>query len=344
MRAVVKEAREVGAVRLREVPTPEPGPGEVLVQVRAATICGSDLHIWEWEPAFHQIMPIPVVLGHEFAGVVAACGADVSGFTPGQRVLTESVIYCGQCRHCRRGDTNICTSFQVFGVHRDGGFAEYTVAPAKLLHALPEELSFEQAATVEPTTVATHAVFERSGISPGDLALIVGPGPIGLLAAQAARVAGARVVISGADADVPVRLPLAERLGFATINSQREDLSTGLRRLTGRQPVDAVLECSGAPAAVGPALDVLSKGGAMTLVALYPRPMEIDFSVLVRRQQTLVATYCGTWRDTERSIEMIADGRIQVEPLLSHFALEEAERAFQAALNREVMKPLLVIE
>lgn len=344
MKAVVKERREVGAVHLREVAEPRPGPGQALLQVRAATICGSDLHVWDWEPAFHQIMPIPVILGHEFSGVIAELGPGVTGFQVGQRVLSESVVYCGQCRQCRRGETNICTNFQVFGVHRDGGFAEYAVADAKLLHVLPDNLPFERAAVVEPTTVSTHAVFERSGVQPGDLTLVMGPGPIGLLAAQAARVAGARVVVAGAEADVAVRLPLAQRLGFPTVNSQREDLAGALRRLTGRDQVDVVLECSGAPAAVAPALAVLAKGGAMTIVALYPGPVDVDLSQLVRREHSLVATYCGTWRDTERSIEMIADGRIQVEPLLAHFPFEEAERAFQAALKKEVMKPLLVME
>jgi L-iditol 2-dehydrogenase len=343
MLAVVKEAPEVGAIRVREVPRPRLAEGQVLVEVRASSICGSDLHIWHWDPIFHAVLHPPRVIGHELAGVVVerAPGA-AAGPRDGDRVIAETTRYCGRCPRCRRGRPNACDAFQVRGVHIDGGLAEAAAVDAHLLHPIPDALSFEHAALVEPTSVAVHAVLARGGVRPGDLALVTGPGPIGLFTAQVARAAGAEVVMAGADVDEPARLPIAASLGVKTLNTQREPVTDGLQRLTGRPRADVGFECAGAPAAFQTLVDGIEKGGTIVVVALYSGPFPFDPSVAVRRELEIRASYASVWDDYERAIAFIADGTVRVEPLIARFPLAEAERAFQQALAREVMKPVLV--
>ena len=343
MHAVVKEAAREGAIHVRQIEAPRPGPGQVLLQVQAASICGSDLHIWHWAPAFHPVLTPPRVIGHEFVGRVAEVGAGVEGFAPGDRVVAESVVPCGRCPRCRRGRTSICDNFQIRGVHRDGGMAELALAEPHLLHRLPDELSFEQAALIEPLSVATHAVLERSDIRAGDLALVLGPGPIGLLVGQVARAAGARVVVAGIEADQPVRLAAAAQLGLETINVARERIADGLMRLAGSERADLAFECAGGAAALGEALDNVVKGGTVVLVALYSGLVEADLAWVVRKELSLQATYAANWYDYERSIGFLTSGAVEVRPLISSYPLAEAERAFDDALHQRVLKPVLLM-
>lgn len=342
MLAVVKEAAREGAIRVREMERPRPGPGQVLLRVGAASVCGSDLHIWHWAPAFHPILEPPRIVGHEFAGRIAALGPGVEGWAVGKRVAAESIVPCGRCPRCRRGRPNVCDSFQVRGVHRDGGMAEYVVAEASLLHRLPDELSFEQAALIEPLSVATHAVLERSGIRAGETALVLGPGPIGQLVAQVARAAGSRVVIAGLEADRAVRLAAADGLGLGTINVEREPVGDGLRRLLGVEKVDLTFECAGNETATRAALDGVVKGGTVVLVALYSGPIALELAWAVRRELSIQATYAGTWLDFERSIAFLQSGAVRVEPLITTYPLAEGVRAFEDALEQRVLKPVLV--
>src|SRR5918912_753059 len=214
MQAVIKAAAREGAIVVQEMERPRPGPGQVLIEIGAASVCGSDLPIWHWAPAFHPILKPPRILGHEFAGRIVELGPDVAGWAVGDRVISESILGCGACPRCRQGRANICDNFEVRGVHRDGGMAEYAVAEQRLLHRLPDSLPFERAALVEPLSVATHAVLARSGIQAGDRALVLGPGPIGQLVAQVARAALDSVVKGGTVVLValysgPVELELA---------------------------------------------------------------------------------------------------------------------------------------
>ncbi|MFN8524075.1 MAG: alcohol dehydrogenase catalytic domain-containing protein [Chloroflexota bacterium] len=341
MLAVVKEAPQVGAIAVRDVAPPTPGAGEALISVKATSICGSDLHIWHWDPIFHAVMTTPRVIGHEFAGVVAR-SAD-AGVPEGTRVIAESVRYCGACPRCRRGRTSICDNFRVRGVHIDGGMAEQTVIGTNSLHTIPDGLSFEHASVVEPASVATHAVLERSGVRPGDLALVTGPGPIGLLTAQIARAAGAEVVVTGAEVDQEVRLVTAEALGFKTINTARESVNEGLKRVVGRDRADLAIECAGTQGGFESAVQGVEKGGTIVIIALYSGAFPIDPSVAVRRELDLKASYIANWDDYERAIQFIADGTIDVGPLIRTYPLSDAVLAMEHALAKNVMKAVLQV-
>src|SRR5919199_1629658 len=212
----MKVAPQPGALELREVPRPTPREGEVIVEVAGASICGSDLHMAEWHP-MARWMKTPVILGHEFGGVVAEVGRGVADFQPGDKVAAESVIWCGRCPPCRAGKTHICLERRLFGIHEPGGIAEAVAWPQRLLHRLPSSLPPDQAALVEPTTVAVHAVMLQPP-GPGDVVLVTGPGPIGLLAGLVARAAGARVLVAGTPADTSARLPAAARLGLEPLD------------------------------------------------------------------------------------------------------------------------------
>jgi len=342
MKAVVKEAAREAAIKVRDVEQPRPGLGQVLIEVGAASICGSDLHIWHWAPAFHGVLEPPRVIGHEFVGRVAAVGPGVAEVAPGDRVVAESVVPCTRCPRCRIGRASICDDFRIRGVHRDGGMAQFTLAEVSLLHPLPDELPFEHGALIEPLSVATHAVLERSSVRAGQLALVIGPGPIGLLVAQVARASGAQVVVAGIEADQPVRLTTASKLGLPTINVEREPIPDGLERLTGRRSADLAFECAGSGAALRSAIDGVVKGATVVLVALYGGPVETDLAWVVRRELSLQATYAANWIDYERSIGFLRSGAVQVAPLITTYPLVDAERAFDDALARRVLKPVLI--
>jgi L-iditol 2-dehydrogenase len=340
MLAVVKESEGVGAIGVREVAVPQPDGVRVEIGIRASAVCGSDLHIWHWAPPFHGVLIPPRIIGHEAAGKVID---DPAGrHAAGARVVMEAIRSCGRCPRCRAGRTGICESFQVHGVHVDGAMTERVLVWPELLHPIPDEMPFERAALIEPAAVATHAVAVRGDIKPGDAALVVGPGPIGLLVAQVARAAGATVVVAGSDADEAYRLPIAQKLGLQTLNTEREPVNEGLKRLIGRERVDAAFECAGAGGAFQAAVQSVEKGSTVVIVALYSGAFPFDPSVAVRRELDLRTTYSANWPDYERAIRLISSGAIDVEPLIARFPLTDALEAFHRALDRTVLKPVLI--
>ncbi len=338
MRALLKAAPEPGALELRDVPAPTPAADEVLLRVVSASICGSDIHIAAWHPMARWTRP-PVILGHEFAGTIERVGSAVRSFAVGEQVAVESVIWCGQCPPCRAGKTNVCERRELFGLHRPGGLAELVAVPERLLHRLPPGLSPAFAALAEPTTVAVHAVL-RQPPRPADVVLVTGPGPVGLLAGAIARAAGARVLVAGAPSDAAARLPIASALGLQPLDPGRP-VGEALKDFTDR-PVDAVIECSGAQAAIDAGLGVVRRGGAMTLVG---QPsgggIQLDLSGALRGEVSLLTSYFGTWEDFERSLKVLADGTIRAELLTATYALDDVLRAFEDAGSQRVLKPVV---
>jgi L-iditol 2-dehydrogenase len=334
MQALFKAAPEPGALELREVPRPVPAPDEVVVDVAGASICGSDLHIALWHPMARWTRP-PVIMGHEFAGVVAEVGSSVAGFQPGDAVAVESVIYCGRCPPCRDGKPHLCDERQLFGLHRPGGLSEAVAVPEHLLHRVPAGLPVEYAALAEPTTVALHAVLLQPP-TPGDTVLVTGPGPIGLLVGRIARAFGARVLISGTESDRAVRLPAAAELGLEVL-----DPAVPLREALDR-PVDLVLESSGSGAAIDDALHVVKHGGTITLIGMPSTSVNLDLAQALRAEIALRSSYCGTWPDFERALALLADGTVPPAALIAPYALGSAIQAFDDAAAQKVLKPLVL--
>jgi L-iditol 2-dehydrogenase len=247
MQGLMKVASGPGNLELRQLPDPVAGPGEVVVQVAATGICGSDLHIQDDE---YKVVP-PVVIGHETAGVVVATGADVQGVRPGDRVTSRTTIStCGECALCRAGRTNLCPQRRWLGGHVNGGFATYFVVPEATILPLPDSVSFDAGALTEPLACCVHGVLELGRPAAGSLAVVSGPGPIGLLCAQVARAAGAEVVILGTGVDGG-RFALARRLGFEhLVDVQAQPAAEALRALWGEREPDLLVEAAGAPSSL----------------------------------------------------------------------------------------------
>ena len=316
-------------LEIADLPRPEIGPDEVLVRVAACGICGSDVHGYDGSSG--RRIP-PIVMGHEAAGTVAAAGAKVSGYKAGDRVTFDSTVYCGECEFCRRGEANLCDNRQVIGVscgdyRRHGAFAEYVVVPARILYHLPDDFEFSEAAMLEAVSVALHAV-GVSEVRPGETALVIGAGMIGLLTLQAARAAGAgRVLIADVD---PTRLKLARQLGAdETIQVSGSNLVSEVMKLTGARGVDVSYEAVGRNETVSAAIDATRKGGTVTLVGNIKPEVTLPLQKVVSRQIRLQGS-CASAGEYPQAIEMIADGRIQVEPLITAVAsLEEGPRWFE---------------
>jgi len=343
----MKALVHTGPLQLEYVdcPVPVPAAGEVLVRVKAVAICGSDVHGYTGTTG--RRIP-PVVMGHEASGVIEVTGADVAGWTPGSRVTFDSIVWCGVCRPCRQGRTNLCVTRQTFGVstpafRRDGAMAEYVAVPAPLLHLLPDAVPFDAGAMVEPAAVAMHAA-RISEIEPGDLVVVVGAGLIGNLAMQAARTLGAATV---AIADiVPERLELARRLGAdVVIDSSTDDPVAVLERAVGRRTADVVLEAVGVQGTIDLATALTRPGGRLTLIGNVQPRVEQDLQGIVSGELTIRGSAASAG-EFPGCIERIADGRLRVAELISRvMPLAEGAAAFdmlhrgELGLMRIVLHP-----
>lgn len=330
---------------LTDVPEPQVGPGDVLVRVRACGICGSDIHGMDGSSG--RRIP-PIIMGHEAAGVVAAVGEAVSGWQVGDRVTFDSTIYCGACFFCRRGAFNLCDDRRVLGVscgeyRQDGAFAEYVVVPPRILYRLPDAISFEQAAMVEPVSIALHAV-ARTPVALNDTAVVVGAGMIGLLVVQALRAAGCGRIIA-VDLDQS-RLDLAGALGADEgLKSDAVDVVQHVLSRTGGRGADLAFEVVGIPPTVKLAVQCLRKGGALTLVGNLTPSVELLLQSVVTRELTLYGS-CASNGEYPACLEMIARGAINVDALMSAVApLAEGaawfDRLYQgeAGLMKVILQP-----
>lgn len=341
MKAVIKHAREYASVGVFEVEQPpSPTGNEVLVKIHSAALCGSDIHAYEWVESYQTYMKVPVVLGHEGSGTVEAIGDKVTGFKVGDRVMGESNIYCGNCRSCRTGDTNLCSNNLMRGVTTDGVMREYTIWSEKSLHHLPDNVDFPEGAAAQAATVSAHGVLGRINIKPGDKLLVSGVGIIGIAAAQLARSCGGTVLISGTNADEASRLPIARKLGFETINCQKEDLVDGVvHRMGGK--VDYLIECSGAAPALLNGFDATRKGGSILYLGLPDRPIEFPFPRAVRGEINIIASYTSSWIDYERTLDLMRTGQLNLAPLITNYPLEKTPQAFEDGVKKTVGKPVL---
>jgi L-iditol 2-dehydrogenase len=310
-------------VRIEEVPDPKFNTDEVLVRVKSVGICGSDAHAFEGKSK--RRVP-PLILGHEFAGVVADVGTRVHDFQNGDRVVVEPTISCGVCEPCSNGRTNICMELRFIGLHIPGAFAEYIAVPARKCYKLPDNVSFDEAALVEPLSVATHAV-NMTPTRVGDNLLIIGSGVIGLLILQVAKHrVGGNVFVSDL---IDYRLDLAKRLGAnAVIHSRKEDVTKRVRELTNGKGVDVVIEAVGVQDTLQQGLTVVKKGGEVTITGLLQQIIEVDVMKLVTNEITMRGDYTYTSGDFETSLDLVKNDVVHVRPLITHtFPLTDIAKA-----------------
>ena len=341
MKAVVKSRPEPG-VEVTKVPKPSIVDDEVLIKVKTAAICGSDLGIYSYNSAYSK-MKLPVVMGHEFAGEVTEVGENVEGLSVGDRVLSESVKACGGCSFCNVGMSNLCDASTLFGIHTDGGFAEYISVPYKLLHKIPESMSYEEAAVVEPLSNALHFVKDCTPTMLGDLAIVQGVGPIGILSAQLLKLSGVRVIMTGISTDTE-RFKIAESLEFETVDVQKVDLIEKVLTITDGAGADIAFVATGAASALRQAVQFVRKRGHITVVGIFPGMVELPVTRLVRREIRMVGAYDAQPDNFTQSIDLIQKREVDVESIITHrFPLEAAEEAFQHAISKKGCKILFTL-
>ena len=326
---VVSVLDGVGAVRVESRPVPEPGPDEVLVRVAAVGVCGSDVHYYEHGRIGEFVVREPLVLGHEASGTVVGRGSAATRLEVGQRVALEPGVPCGRCERCREGAYNLCPLVTFFGTPPvDGAFARYVTINEHFAHPVPDSLTDEQAALIEPLSVGLWAV-RRARVHPGDTVLVTGAGPIGLLAVQAALVAGAaRVVVTDLD---PGRRELATRLGADETVDPRGPDGADLADLG----ADVLLECSGAPPAVSSGVAALRAGGRAVLIGMGADEVTLPMSALQVREVTVTGTfrYANTY---PAAIALVGAARVRLDPLVTGtFGLDEVEAALTVGSSGE---------
>jgi L-iditol 2-dehydrogenase len=332
MQAIMKIAPGPGNVVVRDIPEPVAGLGQVKLRVRAAGLCGTDIHIDKDE---FRSWP-PVVLGHEVAGEIAELGEGVTGLSLGQRVTTETYFStCGACRYCRGGHANLCLSRRSIGSAVNGGFTDYVVVPAANIHLLPDNVDFRAGALTEPLACVVHATLTAPTVTPGDVAVIAGPGPIGLLTLQVVKAAGARAIVLGMNRDSH-RLALARDLGADhVLNVEQKDPAALVAAITEQGlGADVVYECAGAGPAAQLALTLVRRRGRYVQVGLFGRPVAFDLDQVVYRELTVTGSNASTPPSWLRALDLLRSGQVRTAPLISHVlpvtAWAEARRIFDA--------------
>jgi len=342
MSGVVQYALAPGAVELRELPTPDIGEEDVLLQVGAVSVCGSDVH--QYHNSQSWPVRVPVVLGHEFCGTVVEVGSRVKGFREGDRVVSETAAtICGQCLYCRTGDYNLCSKRSGFGYGADGAMAGYIRVPARCLHYIPESLPFEQAALTEPCCVAYNAVAVKSHIRPGHTVVVIGPGPIGLLCAEMARLAGAGTLIVAGITQDASRLEVARALSAThTVDVQSMEIVEYMRAIGDGLGADLVIDAAGASAALKMALEIVRPGGQITKVGWGPQPLNFSLDPLVQKAVRLQGSFSHTFQHWEKVVAMLAAGKINLGPIISHVAaLDQWQDCFDGMYEGRYVKAVL---
>lgn len=343
MKALMKTACGKGNIEIKDIPVPNVGNGEVLIKVHTAGICATDVHIE------HDRFPNspPFVLGHEFSGIIEEIGFEVKNLKKGDRVVSANNPFaCGKCGICVSGNPNLCPEKRAMGIHSDGCFAEYVKLPSTLIHVIPENVSFQEAALMEPLAVATHAVSNRCGINDGDSVVVFGAGAIGLLAAQVARAEGAKnVLLVGTSKDEQTRFKCACKLEIETLNIEKENLGEKLRHLTGDTNVEVVIEASGSAAAVRTGIDLLKRTGRMAISGITGKTeIPINWDSLISKGATLYFCYSSINADWKKGLSYLADKKISTLPLITHhFTLQQWEQAFRTLETLEAIRPVFKI-
>ncbi len=326
MRALVKAKAERG-IWLEDIDKPTIGHNDVLIKVKRTAICGTDIHIYQWDNWASNTIPVPLAVGHEFYGEVAECGIEVKGFSVGDRVSAEGHVTCGVCRNCRAGRRHLCMSTVGIGVNRAGAFADYISVPAFNVFKLPDAISDEMASILDPLGNATHTALSFDLV--GEDVLITGAGPIGIMAVAIARYAGARHIVITDINDY--RLNLARNMGATvTLNVTDGSLDQTMRDLGMEEGFDVGMEMSGNPAAFRDMLRTMHHGGKIALLGIPPEEMAIDWTEVIFKGLVIKGVYGREMFETWYKMSSMLQSGLNVEPIITHrFPLQDYEQAFQ---------------
>ncbi|MEQ8828569.1 MAG: L-threonine 3-dehydrogenase [Alphaproteobacteria bacterium] len=329
MRAIYKSKRETG-LWLGSADAPKPGPRDVLIRVQRAAICGTDLHIYNWDSWAQKTIPVPMIVGHEYCGIVEAVGEEVTLVKVGQRVSGEGHLVCGHCRNCRGGREHLCINTVGVGVNRQGAFADLLTIPEHNVFAVPEDIPDDVVAILDPLGNAVHTALSYDLV--GEDVLITGAGPIGLMAAAVCRHVGARhVVVTDLSDD---RLRLAESMGATRgVRADKEPLKDVMRELGMTEGFDVGLEMSGAAPAMTDMINAMNHGGKIALLGLFSKPVEIDMTAAIFKGLQFKGVYGREMFETwYKMVSMLQTG-LDVTPVITHrLPFEKFEDGF-AALN-----------
>ena len=339
MKALRKVHTGPGGVQLfHDMPIPEPAAGEVRIKIIYASVCGTDLHIRD--DGFPVKMP--VTIGHEYSGVIDALGEGVTDWKLGDKVVSMTAAgYCGHCDFCRSGLYMLCKEKRGLGSARNGAFAEYMTYPADRLFKIPEGVSMKAAALSEPLACCLRGALERTNINAGDYVYVGGPGVMGQFVVQLAKAAGAYVTVGGTSIDAE-RLALSREIGADDVfDVTAEDPVAHAERVTGGHMYDIAFECAGSARAFDTCIEVLKKTGHLQQVAMYGKPIAVDFDKMLMKEITFSNSYASERTSWQRMMQLLAAGKIQMEPYCSAvLELEDWEKAFSMAENKEGYKIL----
>jgi threonine 3-dehydrogenase len=341
MKALVKERPEPG-LSLLNIAIPEITlPDEVQFKVEYCAICVGETKVYDWNEwaASDKTIQLPTVLGHEVAATVSEVGSQVKQFKPGDRITVDPLIHCGHCYLCRKGYTNMCFEREIYGKRR-GAFAEYAVLPERVICKLPDKLSFEEGAMLENLGVAVHAI-EIEPHDPGDTAVVIGCGPIGIMAAQTLMAGGVNVVMTDVNQS---RLDMATEIsGADVVNIRQENPVERIKAMTDGRGADFVLEAAATQSALDQAFDLVRQAGTIVTIGTFNNPVSFNpFFKMTRREVKLVSTMGRTWETWRRMVQLVESDKLNLKPYVSHILpLEEYQKGFELVKAGKVMKVLL---
>ena len=343
MRALIKAAPGVGNLEVHDTPVPAPGPGEALVRIGRSGLCGTDLLLYDGVyRGRNRPVPVPLIVGHEASGEVGELGPGTSWPRPGTRVGIEAITGCGCCYHCLRGNYNLCQDWHHIGLTRAGALAEFVVVPAASLLPLPDGVTAESAAFLEPLATAVHTL-ERVKPSPGTSAAIIGPGPLGFLHLQVLQAAGVGPIVMYGQAGDESRLELAASLGASTFLSDRTGIAAHATHLTGGIGFGLCIESGGTSAAIQTALDVVAGGGTLVSLGIV-RATELDVLQVMRKNLSWIGVVASVRRHFAEAVSLIHTGKAKPEALITHrLPLGDAAAGFNALRRRAAVKVMFSV-
>jgi len=338
MKALVKSRREPG-LWMEDIPVPEIGPNDVLIRIHTSAICGTDMHIWNWDAWSQKTVPVPMAVGHEYAGVIEKVGDEVEGYKVGDRVSGEGHIVCGHCRNCKAGKRHLCPNTFGVGVNRPGSFAEYLALPASNLFRLAPTISNEMAAIFDPYGNAAHTALSFNLV--GEDVLITGAGPIGCMAAAIAQHVGARYVVVTDVNDY--RLDLAHKMGATrVVNVTKESLKDVMKDLHMTEGFDVGLEMSGSGAAFKGMLDSMVNGGRIALLGIFSDEVAIDWGKVIFKGLFMKGIYGREMFETWYKMAAMIEGGLDISQIITHrFPIDDFRAGFEVMGSGKSGKVLL---